>query len=95
MQEPLLKMLEGNNQCGPSPVDILKVSLTVIYINFMTCNIYFLPTGKLNFTDSRLHKKKYFFTLRAQSVTRVKQRALNQALHTSYEKIVFDTRVRK
>ena len=26
---------------------------------------------------------------------RVKQRGLNQALHTSYEKIVFDTRVRK
>ena len=26
---------------------------------------------------------------------RAKQRALNQALHTSYEKIVFDTRVRK
>ena len=26
---------------------------------------------------------------------RVKQRALNQTLHMSYEKIVFDTRVRK
>ena len=43
-------------------------------------------------------EKKYFFTLRAQchfAHARIKQRALNQALHTSYEMIVFDTRVRK
>ena len=41
----------------------------------------------------------FFFTIRAQSVhfvhARIKRHALNQALYTSYKKIVFDTRVRK
>ena len=43
--------------------------------------------------------KILFFTLRAQSVhlahARIKQHALNQALYTSYKKIVFVTRLRK
>ena len=50
-----------------------------------------------NFWDEFLNN--YFFHTPCAKChfahARVKQRALNQALHTSYEKILFDTRVRK
>ena len=62
-------------------------------ITMVPCKMYYAIFLRGHIT------KKLSFTLRAQSAhfahARINQHTLNQALHTLYKKLVFDTRVRK